>query len=78
MKTPDERGTPAQGNIVNSKQTEYERKNGLISKEEIIKNVPGLMKNLSDVDFHSYYHLLWTLSTHRMLERIRRQERGDE
>ena len=56
-----------------SKQTEYERKNDLVSREELIKNVPDLMKDLNYVDFHSLYHLLWTLSTHRMLERMRRE-----
>lgn len=54
-------------------QTEYEQKNGLVSREELIKNVPSLMEDLNEIDFHSWYYLLWTLSTQRMLERIRRQ-----
>lgn len=56
-------------------QTEYELKNRLVSREELIKHVPDLMKDLNDVDFHSLYHLLWTFSTQRMLERIRQEER---
>ena len=74
METPGKRGTPAQGNI----KTEYEQRNDLVSREELIKNVSKLMEELNDVDFHSYYHLLWTLSTQRMLERMeeKRKERG--
>ena len=64
-------------------RTEYEEKNSLVSRKELIKNVPSLMEDLDDVDFHSWYHLLWTvstqriLSTQRMLKRIRQRERDE-
>ena len=71
MKKPEKRGTPAQGKEY--KQTEYEIVNGLVSRKELIKNVLNLMEDLNDIDFHSLYHLLWTMSTQRMLERMRRE-----
>jgi len=59
-------------------QTEYELRNRLVSREELIKHVPDLMNDLNDVDFHSLYHLLWTLSTQQLLERIRQEERENK
>jgi len=56
-------------------QTEYELRNHLVSKDEPIKHVPDLMKDLNDVNFHSLYHVLWTLSSQRLLEQIRQEER---
>lgn len=78
MNEPEKHGTPAQGNITEEEdnRTEYEMKNGLVSRKELIKNVPELMEDLNDVDFHSWYHMLWTLSTQRMLERMRQKERN--
>ena len=60
-------------------RSEYEIKNDFVSREKLIKHVPKLLGDLSDVDFHSWYHLLWTLSTHRMLQRMRQEdkERGE-
>jgi len=55
-------------------RTEYELRNGLVSRNELIKHVPELMDDLNDIDFHCWYHLLWTLSTQRMMERMRQEE----
>jgi hypothetical protein len=60
-------------------QSEYEAKHGFVSRMELNSHILDLMDDLTDEDYHSLYHLLWTLSTYRMLERHKKQrkEQGD-
>jgi len=53
------------------KRTEYERKNDLVSREDLAKNVANLTGELTDQDFHAFYHL----STARLLQRMNKAER---
>jgi len=60
------------------KRTEYERKNDLVSREVLVKNVAGLTEDLTGEDFHAFYHLLWAMSINRMLQRMAKAERERE
>jgi hypothetical protein len=60
-------------------QSEFEVKHGFVSRMKLNRYILDLMDDLTDEDYHSLYHLLWTLSTHRMQQRHKeqRKERGE-
>ena len=60
-----------------SERSEYEIRYDFVSREKLIKRVPKLMEDITEVDFHTFYHLLWTLSTHRMVQRMRQEDRKE-
>jgi len=58
-----------------TKQTEYEKQHGRVSRIDLIKNVKGMMDKLNDDEFHSFYILLWSMTYTKTLYRIAQKDR---
>lgn len=48
-------------------QTEWEKKNGLVSRQELMEHMIGYLNELSDMEFHGLYSIFWTLSARKTL-----------
>ncbi len=56
-------------------RSEYEKKHDFVSRNELIKRVPGMLEELDDADFHTVYRLIWSLTSKKALYEI--SSRGD-
>jgi len=50
-----------------SKQTEYEKTHNLVSRDELKLNILKMFDELDDIDFHSIYQLVWSLTAKQLL-----------
>jgi hypothetical protein len=54
-----------------TERSEYEKKNGLVARAELSKNVERLLVALDDQEFHAFYRLIWTMSALKTINKCR-------
>ena len=52
-------------------ETEYEKRNGLVARADLEKNVNSLMANLDEEEFHALYRIIWTMSALKTINKSR-------
>ena len=58
----------------NGKRSEWETKQGLVARAELIPAVPKLMAGLNDQQFHAIYSIIWSMSANNLLLEIKDKE----
>lgn len=56
-------------------RTPYEIRHGLVSRNDLRKNILSLFDGLDVVGFHQLYDLLWTMKTNQTMIKMTNDER---
>ena len=59
-------------------RSEYETSRGYVARDELTDHIPGLMKDLTDAEFHAIYKMIWQLSSDTLLNKIRESREAKE